>query len=121
MILRLSRWLALLLLAASGAIGIYNGIDEWNVPRSSLQRSVTICIVLYGILGLLGAVGLWHRARWTPWATAAWGVVITYVGAMAAIAYAPDATTGGAIAAGIITALIAVFVVWTAERTTIRE
>jgi hypothetical protein len=119
--LDVARWLAFLLLAASGAMGVYNGIYEWDSPRSPLQRSVTICIVVYGVLGLLGAVGLLRRARWTAWATAAWGVVITYVGAMAAIAYAPDATTGGAVAAGVITAVIAVFVVWTAERTTIRE
>ena len=117
MIQRLARWLVVVLLALSGALGLYNGIDEWNVARSPLQRTVTICVFLYGLFGVLAAAGLIRRARWAVWAAAGWALAVTYAGGLAAIAYAPEATAGGALAAAIASALIGVFAVWIAYRT----
>ena len=78
MIQRLARWLVVVLLALSGALGLYNGIDEWNVARSPLQRTVTICVFLYGLFGVLAAAGLIRRARWAVWAAVGWALAITY-------------------------------------------
>ncbi len=118
MIQRFARWLVVVLLGVTGALGLYNGIDEWDVARSPLQRTVTVCVFLYGLFGVLAAAGLIRRARWAVWAAVGWALAVTYAGGLAAIAYAPEATAGGALASAIASALIGVFAVWIAYRTT---
>ena len=118
MIQRFARWMIVVLLALTGALGLYDGIHEWHAARSPLQRTVTICILLYGLFGILAAVGMIRRSRWAVWAAAGWALALTYAGGLAAIAYAPEATAGGALVAGIASALIGVFAVWIAYRTT---
>jgi hypothetical protein len=111
---------AIALLLLTGFVGIKNGIAEWNQPTSLLQRTVTIGVALYGILGLSGGIGLALRRSWSAGVAVAWAVVITYVATVASFAFhdpsfSQSGTLTGTLAAGIVTALIGWFVVWTAR------
>lgn len=108
--------LSLALLLVSGVAGIYNGITERSTGVTNLQKSVTLGVFLYGVLGFVAAYGLIRRRRWSVGTSTAWGLVITYVPGAAVIAYAGEASpVGSAIVASGATALIALGVVWTAR------
>jgi hypothetical protein len=106
--------LSLVLLLVSGLLGVFNGITEWGTGQSPWQVSVTVGVFIYGMLGLVTAFGLFQSRRWSLGAAIAWGITVTYVATVAAVAYAgADASILGAIVGGMATALIALGVVWT--------
>jgi len=110
---RAARTLALLILLTTGLLGLYNGVTEWSDARTTLQRSVTIGVVLYGALGLASTYALLRRRAWSVWSITAWAVVVTYVSGTAALAYGGDAvTTMTALASGLAGALVGAFVLW---------
>ena len=117
---RKAAWiLSILVLANTGALGLYNGVTELSEAHTALQRSVTVGVLIYGVLGVAGVVALIARHGSAVWLTAGWAVVVTYVASMAAIAYAgDDASVGGAIAAGLGAAVIGIGIVWCARMTT---
>jgi hypothetical protein len=109
----IARVVAVLALAATGAIGIYNGFDEWANPYSPFQRAVYVGVVLYGVLGLVGTYGVLRRRSWSHAVVVAWALAVTFVSGTAALAYAgPEVTALAAIAAGAGGALIGTFAVW---------
>jgi uncharacterized membrane protein len=111
--------LSLLVLLGTGATGIYNGARELPGAHTTLQYSVTIGVLLYGILGVAAGAAMAVRHPLSVWLAALWGVVVTYVASTAALAYAgPDATVGGAVGGGLGAALIAVGVIWSARAST---
>ena len=113
---KIAWFLSVALLLLTGVLGSWNAVDEWPGSVTPLQKSVTAGVFLYGIFGLIAAVGMIARRRWSIPAAMAWGVSVTYVASVAAIAFAgKDATVLGAIAAGISSALIASIVVWSAR------
>ena len=120
---RTLAWLlATLALVATGALGVYNGLTEWGDAQTGWQKSVTGGVIAYGVLGLIGGAGLLARRRWSVGFAIAWGLVVTYVAATAALAYAGDAASiGGAVGAGAASAVIAVLVVLGARLGTRRE
>ena len=113
---RKAAWiLSLLVLANTGALGVYNGLTELADARTALQRSVTVGVLIYGVLGLAALVALIARHASARWLTIAWAVVVTYVASVSAIAYAgDDASASGAVAAGVGAAVIGLGVVWCA-------
>lgn len=114
--------LSLLLLFGTGALGLSNGVRELANTLTPLQRSVSIGVLVYGVLGAVGGVALAMRHPSSAWLALMWGVVITYVASLAAIAYAgADASVVGAVASGIGSALIAAGVIWTARVSTDRS
>lgn len=114
--------LSLLMLFATGALGLYNGVRELGYTLTPLQRSVSIGVLVYGILGVAAGVALAARHPSSVWLAAMWGAVITYVAAFAAIAYArTSASVVGAVASGIASALIAGGVIWTVRVSTDRH
>jgi hypothetical protein len=116
---RVGLILAIATLLVSGALGLLNGVRELSQNLTPLQRSVSAGVLVYGIAGVAGGIALVARHRSAVWLAAIWGVVVTYVSSLAAIAYAgDDATLVGAIAGGIGTALIAAGVVWAARLAT---
>jgi Raf kinase inhibitor-like YbhB/YbcL family protein len=89
-------------------------LTEWGEAGTPLQQSVTAGVFLYGFLGLITAYGLFRHRRWSFSAAIGWGLVVTYVAGVAAIAYGgADVSVGSAIAASVASALIALGVVWT--------
>jgi hypothetical protein len=116
---RVGLILAIAILFVSGALGLLNGVRELSQTLTPLQRSVSTGVLVYGIAGVAGGIALVVRHRSAIWLAGIWGVVVTYVSSLAAIAYAgTDATLAGAIASGIGTALIAAGVVWAARLAT---
>ena len=115
-----SAWIvSLVLLLVIGALGVYNGVTEWGDGNTFWQRSVTVGVLLYGVLGLVSAYGLFRRRRWALPTVIAWAVVVTYVPGVAVLAYGdPDATVGAASAASIGAGLIALGIVWTTNAMT---
>lgn len=104
--------LSLAVLVITGALGVYNGLSEWGEGRTVMQRSVSVGVLMYGILGLATGYGLFRRQRWSLKTAIAWAVVITYVPGVAVMADG-DATLSSAIAASAASAVIALGVVWT--------
>ena len=117
---RKAAWiLSILLLLNTGALGVYNGTTELSQATTPLQRSVTGGVLVYGILGLAGAIALIARRRAAVWLASAWTAVVTYVASTAALAYAgADATVGGAVAGGVGAAVLGLGVVWCARAVT---
>lgn len=110
---------SLFVLALTGCLGVYNGLNEWGEGETPLQHSVTIGVLLYGILGLVTAYGLFRRERWTIWPAIGWAIAVTYVPGVAVMAYGgTDAILGSAFAASAGSALIALGVIWTVRVTT---
>jgi hypothetical protein len=88
----------------------------------SLQRSVSIGVLVYGVLGVVAGVALASRHPSSAWLAAMWVVAVTYVASVAAVAYAgADASVVGAVASGIASALIAAGVIWTARESADRQ
>jgi hypothetical protein len=111
--------LSLAVLLYTGVVGIYDGITEWTGTGTLLQKSVTGGVFLYGVVGLIATFLLFQRRRWSVAASIVWGVIVTYVGGAATIAYGgQDASLASAIAASGAAALIALGVVWTAKAVT---
>ena len=116
---RLGWGLSIVLLLVTGALGLWNGSRELAGAHTALQRSVTIGVLVYGVLGILGGVLLATRRAAAVPLTVMWALVITYVAATAAHAYAgADATLAGAIAGGVGAGLIGLGVVSVARRAT---
>lgn len=117
---RKAAWiLSILLLLNTGGIGLYDGLTELSDARTPLQRSVTLGVLAYGILGIAAAVMLGARRPVAVWLAAGWAIVVTYVASTAALAYSgDDATLGGAAAAGVGASLLGLGVVWCARVTT---
>lgn len=121
--LRTIAWvLAILALLATGALGIYNGLTEWGDAQTGWQRAVTGGVVVYGVLGLAAGIGLARRRRWSYKLAIAWGVVVTFVGGGAVLAYGgADASVGAAVSAGAAGAAIALLVALAARAATSRR
>jgi hypothetical protein len=110
---KVARIVALLLLLVTGYLGIHNGIVERANRYSPFQRSVYVGVILYGVLGLVTAYAVIRHRRWGVRTATAWAVMITYVSATAALAYAgDDASLVGAVAAGMGAGLIGAGVIW---------
>jgi hypothetical protein len=119
---KLAWVLSLAVLVVTGVLGVYNGITEWREGQTAMQQSVTVGVLLYGILGLITAFGLFQRRAWSVGTSIAWAIAVTYVPGVAVTAYGGDGGTMlSAIAASAVSGLIAAGVVWTTHRTTRRE
>lgn len=122
--MRKAAWiLSIVLLLGSGVIGLLNASREWDDPSGALQRSVTLGVLLYGVLGVAGGVGLALRRGWSVAVAAAWGITVTYVATVASFAFhdptfSQSGTVAGTAASGVATALITIFVVWAARSAT---
>lgn len=117
---RKAAWIvSILLLLNTGGLGVYNGVTELSGARTPLQQSVTLGVLIYGVLGLAAAAMLIARRPVSVWLSVAWTAVVTYVASTAALAYAgDDATIGGALAGGVGALLIGIGIVWCARAVT---
>jgi len=110
---------SLCVLAVLGCLGVFNGLNEWGEGETPLQRSVPVGVLLYGILGIITAYGLFRRERWTIWPAIGWAIAVSYVPGVAVMAYGgEDAILVSAIAASAGSALIALGVIWTVKVST---
>lgn len=113
------RVLALLVLAGTGALGLYNGITERDMVRTPLDASVTYGVMAYGVLGLISAIGVLLHAHWAVWTTVAWAVTATFVAGTAVIAYGgADSSPRAAVTSYIAAAVFTAAIVWAVRRVT---
>jgi hypothetical protein len=113
--------LSVTLLLVTGVIGLRNARDDWNDPLTALQRTVIVGVALYGMLGIVGGVGLARRRPWSVTVAAAWAITVTYAATVASFAFndptfSREGTLAGVVGAFVACALIGVFVVWSARR-----
>jgi drug/metabolite transporter (DMT)-like permease len=123
--MRKVSWIvAIFLMALTGILGLYNGPRELgSVASSTLQQTVAFGAALYGVLGLVGAVGLARRRSWSVTIAVAWAVSVVYVATVASFAFhdprfAHRETIIGAVSAFASTVLVGWFVIWSARRGT---
>lgn len=103
----------LVLLGMTGALGLYNGINEWGDAQNRLQQSVTAAVLLYGVAGVAATYALAMRRRWAIWAAVAWSIGTTWAGTVAVVAYGgEEASSIGVVAAGCACLLIAAAMIW---------
>jgi hypothetical protein len=114
---RKAAWiLSIALLLFTGVVGVHNGITERGEGATTLQKSVTVGVFLYGVFGVIAAYGLFRRRPWSVATAILWGVAVTIVPGVAIVAYAgEESLVGSAITASGASALIALGVVWTAR------
>lgn len=118
-----ARFLSIALLLVTGALGLYNGSTELGQGATGLQRSVTVAVILYGVLGCAGGIGLLRRRPWSVVVSVAWTIAATYAATVASFAFSDPAftqpgTTAGVAGAFVSIALIGAFVIWTARSAT---
>lgn len=110
-----ARIVAALLLIVIACLGGYNAISEWDEPATLLQRSVMMGSALYFAAGLIGGLGILIRRRWGIIFAVIWGVVVTYTGTTAVLAYDPGATLASVAGAFLMCVVITGIVVWLAK------
>ena len=112
----LPRVLAGACLLVISVLGTLNGIDEVRSggAENVLQHSVSVGSLIYGIVGFVAGAGVLLGRRWGYLASIAWGIVITYTGAMASHAYGETTLQVTALAA-LATAAVAGLVIWLAN------
>lgn len=119
--MRKAGWvLAIAVLLVTGIVGLLNGVREIGDMHSRLQLTVTLGVLLYGLLGLVAGVGLARRRPWSVRTSIAWAAVVTYVATVASFAYhdptfSQSGTIAGTVGAGVSAALIGMGVVWAAR------
>lgn len=113
--------LSILALFASG----FSGLNETagstsDVPTTGLQQLVWFSVALYGVLGVLGGVGLLRRRPWCVTVSVAWAVAVICAASVASFAFhdpqlQQTGTLTGVIGAFASTAVVGALVVWAAR------
>jgi membrane associated rhomboid family serine protease len=114
---KIGRWIAIVFLAVTGLFGIANAVNEVGIVETALQMSVEVGDALWGILGLLTAIGMWRRRPWILTTSVAWAIALTYTGTVASFAFhdptfADPSTKMGTIAAFAAIGAISALIVW---------
>ena len=100
-----------------GAIGSCNVVQEWSQGETRWQRSVTVAVGIYGILGIVGGAGLAFRKRWSVRFAIGWALATTYAAGTSVMAYG-DAQLSGVLGAFLGAGAVCTLVVWCADRAT---
>ena len=122
--MRKTAWVVTIaMLLVTGVIGLTNTPEELRATRTTLQRFVSVSVVLYGILGVVGGAALALRRRWSVVVVAAWSVAVFCAATVASFAFSDPSfengeTVTGTIAAALATGLVGAFCVWAARSAT---
>lgn len=115
--------LAIALLLVSGYAGVTESFEQLGQDVTALQRSVSVAVLIYGVLGFVGAFALIRRRPWSVGVTAVWGAATLYAATIASFAFhdpsfSQSGTITGTVAAFASVATICGLVVWATRANT---
>jgi hypothetical protein len=118
-----NRVVVIILLLGTGAVGLYSGATEIGSVMTTLQRSVSIAVILYGVCGLAGAIALALRRPVAVPLAIGWSAGTIYAATVSSFAFSDptfskDGTMTGVSMAALGTMAIAAWVVWATRRAT---
>ena len=118
---KVGRFVAIALLLVTGVLGLREGVPSLRQDLTPLQHTVTVAVLLYGVLGTVGAYGLVRARPWIVPVTIAWAVATTYAATVASFAFHDPAlresgTRIGTASAFAFCALMSALVVWVARK-----
>ena len=122
--MRKAAWiLAIVVIGLTGLVGLYEGPRDIGGAETTLQKSVSIAVTLYGLFGVLGAIGLARRKPWSVPVVAAFALAVMYAATIASFAFhdptiSQEGTLAGVIGAGVSTAVFGALMVWAARSAT---
>lgn len=122
---RRTAWvLAMLILIATGVLGLNNARREIFDARGFWQHSVQLAGAFYGMCGVFAGIGLARRRQWSVRVAAAWGVFAVWAATVASFAYTPEvppaALVSGTVGAFVGSATLVTLVIWATRVTTRR-
>lgn len=112
---------AIVLLVVTGLSGLVEtAMPESDSPTTGWQQLVWFSVALYGVLGILGGVGLARRRPWCVTVSAVWAMAVVCAATVASFAYsdpafAQEGTLTGTIAAFVSTSVLGALIVWAAR------
>ena len=117
---KVGRFLAIAVLLVTAYLGLTEGLSDLGSGGTALQGSVSFAVSLYGVLGLLGAVGLIRRRPWIVTVTVAWWVAAAYAATVASFAFhdpalEKDGTLAGMAGAFVSVCVVGALIVWAAR------
>jgi hypothetical protein len=114
---RVAQVVACTLMLFGGAVGSSNFVVEWSHGKTLAQHSVTLAVGIYGVLGLIGGLGLAFRKRWSVPCAVGWALASTYAAGTSVMAFG-DGPLVGVISAYLAAGAICALVVWCARLAT---
>ena len=113
---KIGWYLSIAVLLLSSALGLWNGLSDWEITRTTMQLSVTLGVLVHSVIGFAAAAALVRKTPAARWLTLLWTGLVAYVSSVAPLAYAGDnATVGGALAGGVASALAGLLIHWCAR------
>lgn len=108
-------WAAVTVLVGLSTLGLNSAVEELDSAKTLGQQAATATQFGYGLAGLLCTGALLGRRSWALWVLWLWAGLITLTGGLAPVVWGGSAMVTG-LAAGVVTAAIALLVVWLATR-----
>ena len=59
---KIGRYISIVILVLSSALGVWNGLSDWEIDRTALQASVTVGVLLHSLVGFGAAATLIRKA-----------------------------------------------------------
>jgi hypothetical protein len=117
---KFGRFVATALLGLTGILGLMNGARELDTGLTGLQRSVSYAVLIYGVFGVVAAIGMVRRSPWVVSMVAVWTLASMWAGSVASFAFhdpglEQPGTLVGVIASAAVILLIGAFVAWMAR------
>ena len=115
--------LAIAVLLVTSYLGVTEGFDDLGRQGPALERSVAFAVSAYGVLGLVGAVGLIRRRPWTVAVVSGWAVATVYAATVASFAFHDPAlqkegTLQGTAGVFLSLSMVCALMVWAARANT---
>jgi hypothetical protein len=117
-VVQTTNWVvAMIVLLGTGALGVYDASSGIGTAASGLQRSVSIAVLTYGVLGLLAGGALALRKRSSLPLTYGWAAGAVYAASVASFAYSDptfsrEGTIPGVVGAAVGSLLLCGLVLW---------
>jgi hypothetical protein len=114
---RVQQVVGCVLLLVCGGIGLWNVVQEWGQGATFWQRSVTVAVGIYAVLGVVGGAALAFRKRWSLPFAIGWALASVYAAGTSVMSY------GGGDLVSVLSAFLGAgavcgLVVWCTDRAT---